>query len=94
MNAVEPNTSIMADVPTRLEPDALEMLKALRLARPMEFASRIEIAMLATGGHIPEAATLLKVSERQLYRWFEQEKDLLARIPRAKRGRPQTSKGR
>lgn len=83
------NPATMAAVsPMRLEPSALERLKALRTIQPLGFAAEIERAMQAAGGHIPDAAAILKVSERQLYRWFKEEEDLLARIPRAQRGRP------
>lgn len=94
MAATAADPSTMAGMPARLEPEALEKLKAMRTIQPLAFAAEIERAMSAAHGRIPDAAAILRVSERQLYRWFEQEKDLLARIPRAHRGRPSSTKER
>lgn len=83
------DTATMAGVPAAEDPKRLAYLKAMRLVQPEAWVAMVKAAMLEAKGHVTDAAEILGISERQLYRWMKEEKHgLLSGVERAPRGRP------
>jgi hypothetical protein len=52
-------------------PSRLSELGALRVLDPDKWARRVRAEMRKAGGRVPDAASALGVSVRQLYRWLD-----------------------
>jgi DNA-binding NtrC family response regulator len=72
-----------------IKPRRISQLGAMKVLKPEEWERQIREAMLATDGRIAEAAEVLGVSTRQLYRWLSEA--TFDDVSRAPQGRPTSS---